>query len=135
MAIDIELKLREMKSKLADLRELAESSSLNLEEAIAQLEVAIARQEKEIYLNLSPWQKVQLARHKDRPTTLDYLSLVFDDFIELHGDRRFKDDSAIVGGLALLGDRPVTVIGHQKGRDLNERLRRNFGMPHPEGYR
>ena len=133
--IDIELKLREMKSKLADLRELAESSSLNLEEAINRLEEAIARQERDIYLNLSPWQKVQLARHKERPTTLDYISLVFDDFIELHGDRRFKDDSAIVGGLALLSDRPVTVIGHQKGRDLNERLRRNFGMPHPEGYR
>lgn len=133
--MDLEQQLETMKRKLADLKELAGSSPLNLEAAIAQLEDSIARQEKQLYLNLSPWQKVQLARHKDRPTTLDYIEMIFDDFVELHGDRLYRDDAALVGGIAWLKGRPVTVLGHQKGRDLNERLRRNFGMPHPEGYR
>lgn len=133
--MELEQKLLELKKKMDDLKELAGSSNLDLSVPIKQLEEAIAQQEKQAFLNLSPWQKVQLARHKERPTTLDYIGMIFDDFVEFHGDRRFKDDPAIVGGIARLKGRPVTVIGHQKGRDLNERLRRNFGMPHPEGYR
>lgn len=133
--MELEQHLDEMKKKLADLKELALTSRLDLDEPINALQEAIERQEKQAFQNLSPWQKVQLARHKDRPTTLDYVEIVFDEFIELHGDRRYRDDAAIVGGIARLAGRPVTVIGHQKGRDLNERLRRNFGMPHPEGYR
>lgn len=133
--MELEQHLDEMKKKLADLKELALTSRLDLDEPINALQDAIERQEKQAFQNLSPWQKVQLARHKDRPTTLDYIEIIFDEFIEMHGDRRFQDDAAIVGGIARLAGRPVTVIGHQKGRDLNERLRRNFGMPHPEGYR
>lgn len=133
--MELEQKLLEIKKKMADLKELAGSSHFDLTVPINQLEKALAEQEKQAFQNLSPWQKVQLARHKERPTTLDYVDLIFDDFIELHGDRRFRDDAAVVGGIGRLKGRPVTVIGHQKGRDLNERLRRNFGMPHPEGYR
>jgi Acetyl-CoA carboxylase alpha subunit len=90
---------------------------------------------KEIFANLTPWQRVQLARHPRRPTTLDYIHFIFTGFLELHGDRCVRDDEAIVGGLAFLDDIPVTVIGSQKGRDTKENLRRNFGLPHPEGYR
>jgi acetyl-CoA carboxylase carboxyl transferase subunit alpha len=90
---------------------------------------------REIYADLTPWQKVQVARHRERPYTLDYLQWSFSDFVELHGDRRFGDDPAIVGGPALLDGRSVMVIGHQKGRDTRQNVERNFGMPHPEGYR
>ena len=90
---------------------------------------------KEIYENLTPFQRVTMARHPKRPTTLDYINLLFDEFTELHGDRTFRDDGAIVGGLALFEGLPVTVIGPQKGRDTKEDIARNFGLPHPEGYR
>ena len=91
--------------------------------------------EKEIYDNIKPWDRVQIARHPNRPTTLDYISLLFTDFFECHGDRTYGDDEAIVGGIAKFHGLPITVIGHQRGKDTKENIRRNFGMPHPEGYR
>src|SRR5690606_36660677 len=91
--------------------------------------------EKEIYGNLTPWQRVQIARHASRPTTLDYIQHIFTDFMELHGDRLYGDDPAIVGGIAKLDGMPVTVIGHERGKDTKDKIARNFGMPHPEGYR
>lgn len=108
---------------------------MDLEAEIRLLEERLARLRKETYENLTPWQRVQLARASGRPTTLDVLEKAFQDFIELHGDRAFADDPAIVGGLAYLEGEKVVVVGHQKGRDTKENLQRNFGMPHPEGYR
>jgi acetyl-CoA carboxylase carboxyl transferase subunit alpha len=102
---------------------------------IRSLERKASQLRKEIYANLTPFQRVTMARHPKRPTTLDYIGLLFDDFTEFHGDRSFRDDQAIVGGIALFEGQPVTVIGPQKGRDTKENIARNFGLPHPEGYR
>src|SRR5687767_11993388 len=114
---------------------MAEKQQLTVGDEIAPLEKRLADLRVEIYRNLSPLQRVLVARHKDRPFTLDYVRLVFNDFIELHGDRAFRDDAAIVGGWARLDGETVMIIGQQRGRDTKENLRRNFGMPHPEGYR
>jgi acetyl-CoA carboxylase carboxyl transferase subunit alpha len=114
---------------------LASERKLDVEREIAPLERKLAELKREIYANLTPMQRVQVARHPRRPYTLDYIDRAFSDFIELKGDRLYRDDPAIVGGWARLDGRPVMVIGHQKGRDTKENLRRNFGMPHPEGYR
>ena len=102
---------------------------------IEKLETRLQQLEQSIYDNMEPWDRVQVARHPERPTTLDYINRIFDDFIELHGDRTFKDDAAIVGGIAAFNGQPVTIIGHQRGKTTKENIRRNFGMPHPEGYR
>ena len=102
---------------------------------IERLQARLERTRREVYANLTSWNKVLVARHSNRPYTLDYIRFLFRDFVELHGDRGFADDPAIVGGFALYHDRPVLVIGHQKGRDTKEKIRRNFGMPRPEGYR
>jgi acetyl-CoA carboxylase carboxyl transferase subunit alpha len=127
----------ELQRKLDELRKHPEKHSMEIsfDEEIAQIERKIADTRKEIYTNLTPWQRVQLARHPARPFTLDYLARSFTDFSELHGDRLFSDDRAIVGGFARLGDQRVMVIGTQKGRDTKENIRRNFGSAHPEGYR
>ncbi|NLC54199.1 MAG: acetyl-CoA carboxylase carboxyltransferase subunit alpha, partial [Firmicutes bacterium] len=106
-----------------------------MSEEIARIEEKARSLKVEIYKNLNPWQKVQIARHPKRPTFLEYIELIFLGFIELHGDRLYRDDPALVGGLAYLEDTPVTILGHQKGRDTKENIYRNFGMPHPEGYR
>src|SRR5437660_2572348 len=124
--IDLEQKIEEMKKY---------SDSLDLIEEIKGLEEKVNQLRKSIYDGLTRWQKVQLARHPDRPYTLDYVSMMTTDFVELHGDRGFRDDKAIVGGFARLDSQPVMVIGHQKGRDTKSNLYRNFGMPNPEGYR
>jgi acetyl-CoA carboxylase carboxyl transferase subunit alpha len=108
---------------------------LPVDDKVRRLGAKADRMRREIYSKLTPWQKVQLARHPGRPYTLDYLSRIAEDFAELHGDRTFADDPAIVGGLATWRDRRVVVIGHQKGRNTKENIHRNFGMPHPEGYR
>jgi acetyl-CoA carboxylase carboxyl transferase subunit alpha len=108
---------------------------MDLSREIATLEKKADYLRREIYQNLSAWQQVLLARHPKRPTTLGYIEMIFDDFLELHGDRHYRDDPAIVGGLATFDGTPVTVIGPQKGRDTKENIRRNFGLPHPEGYR
>ena len=135
-ALEFERPLIELENKIAELKALAGGELLAAE--IKILERRASRVRGEIFSNLSPWQKVQLSRHPQRPYTLDYVSRLCDDFFELHGDRAFADDEAVVGGLARLRaaeNRPVLVIGHQKGRGTKEAMRRNFGMPRPEGYR
>lgn len=135
--LDFEKPIFELQKKLEDLRQHPETHSLDVsfEEEIAQIERKIAETRKQIYSNLTPWQRVQLARHPKRPYTLDYIKTAFTDFEELHGDRLFADDRAVVGGFAKLGDQRVVVIGTQKGRDTKENILRNFGSAHPEGYR
>ncbi len=135
MVENLENQLRELEKRIKDLKDFALVQNIDLTKEIELLEKKAISIKQEIYSNLSPWQKVQIARHNKRPTTLEYINLIFEDFIELHGDRQFKDDPAIVGGIARIGDTPITVIGHQKGKDTQENLKRNFGMPHPEGYR
>jgi acetyl-CoA carboxylase carboxyl transferase subunit alpha len=133
--LDFEKPLEELERQIDRLRQLASERKLDVEREIAPLERKLAELKREIYSNLTPMQRVQVARHPRRPYTLDYIDRAFSDFIELKGDRLYRDDPAIVGGWARLDGRPVMVIGHQKGRDTKENLRRNFGMPHPEGYR
>ena len=133
--LDFEKPIAEMEAKLAELRKVGSSHELNLDDEIQRLEARCREQMEQIFSNLSDWQISQLARHPERPHTLDYIPLLFDRFEELHGDRHFGDDHAIVGGLAALEGRSVMVIGHQKGRDTKQKIHRNFGMPRPEGYR
>ena len=135
MVDNLELQLGELEKRIKDLKEFALLQNIDLNNEIELLEKKAFTIKQEIYSNLSPWQKVQIARHNQRPSTLQYINLIFEDFIELHGDRQFRDDPAIVGGIGRIGDTPVTVIGHQKGKDTKENILRNFGMPHPEGYR
>jgi acetyl-CoA carboxylase carboxyl transferase subunit alpha len=124
----------ELVTRVRELRELAKSDAA-LEPELRRLEDKAGKLARELFAELSPWQKVQLSRHPNRPYTLDYLSRAFTDFVELHGDRAFADDAAIVGGLATFRGRSVMVVGHQKGRGAKENVKRNFGMPNPEGYR
>ena len=133
--LDFEQPIAELEAKIEELGHVTSDSEVNIEEEIARLHATVARLTKSIFSNLTPWQITQLARHPQRPYTLDYIAAVFTDFHELHGDRMYADDAAIVGGLARLDGQPVVVIGHQKGRDTKERVRRNYGMPKPEGYR
>ncbi len=133
--LDFEQPIAELEAKLSELRNVGTSQELNLEEEIERLEAKCAERIETIFSGLTDWQISQLARHPKRPYTLDYIPLIFDRFQELHGDRMFADDHAIVGGLASLDGRACMVIGHQKGRDTKEKIHRNFGMPRPEGYR
>ncbi len=132
-ALDFEAPLLELENRLAALQ--AEDDSPKTRDEIAKLEERLARQRQKTYASLTAWQRTQLARHPKRPHTRDFIRLLFDDFIELHGDRLYGDDAAVVGGLARFEGQGVVVIGHQKGRDTREKIARNFGMPHPEGYR
>lgn len=125
----------ELKNKIAEFKKLMGDANMDFSKEILQLEQRLENLEKEVYEQLKPWDRVCIARHANRPTTLDYIPYIFDDFIELHGDRCFGDDAAIVGGVGFYRGRPVTVIGHQRGRNTKENIERNFGMPHPEGYR
>ena len=135
--LDFEKPIIELQRKLDDLRKHQQTHSLgiSLEEEIAQIERKLEETRKNIFTDLSPWQRVQLARHPKRPYTLDYFQTAFTDFDEIHGDRLYSDDRAIVSGFAKLGDHKVVVIGTQKGRDTKENIKRNFGSAHPEGYR
>ncbi|HAT20246.1 MAG TPA: acetyl-CoA carboxylase carboxyl transferase subunit alpha [Verrucomicrobiales bacterium] len=133
--LDFEKPIAELEGELEDMREKACSQEIDLSAEIAALEVKLAGVRNRIYENLTPWQRVQIARHISRPFMLDYLNEAFDDFCELHGDRLVGDDQAMPGGFALLDGRRCVVIGHQKGRDTKENLERNFGSAHPEGYR
>ena len=133
--LDFEQPIAELQQKIEELRYVADGSEVNLTEEIQRLEAKITTLTEQIFSNLSSWQIVQLARHPQRPYAMDYIENLFTDWEELHGDRRFRDDPAIVAGIARFEDRPVVVIGQQKGRDAKERIRRNFGMPKPEGYR
>jgi len=134
-ALDFEKPLQELERQIEDLQKLGEERQIDVSEEARLLQVRLNGLRHEIYSNLTPMQRVQVARHPRRPYPLDYLSTIFTDFIELHGDRLFRDDPAIVGGWARLAGISVMVIGHQKGRDTKENLKRNFGMAHPEGYR
>jgi acetyl-CoA carboxylase carboxyl transferase subunit alpha len=133
--LEFEKPLQELERQIEDLRRLQTERQIDVDGELAGLQQKLETLKAEIYRNLTPMQRVTVARHPRRPYTLDYLSTIFTDFIELHGDRLFMDDPAIVGGWARLGGVSVMVIGHQKGRDTKENLKRNFGMPHPEGYR
>jgi len=133
--LDFEQSITDLEAKIEALRHSGKDGALNINDEISRLQAKSRRLTESIFTSLSSWQISQLARHPLRPYTLDYIPRLFSDFQELHGDRAFADDAAIVGGMARLEDRPVIVIGHQKGRDTREKVRRNFGMPRPEGYR
>lgn len=133
--LDFERDLVELEKKIDDLKEQAKTNGLNLDEGVRKLEAQAAKKRRELYTNLTPWQQVQIARHPHRPYALDYVERMLSDFTELHGDRLFADDASIISGPARLDDESVMVIGIQSGRNLEERQKRNFGMPHPEGYR
>ena len=134
-ALDFEKPMQELERQIEDLQRLGEERQIDVAEEARLLQVRLNTLRHEIYSNLTPMQRVQVARHPRRPYPLDYLSTIFTDFVELHGDRLFRDDPAIVGGWARLAGISVMVIGHQKGRDTKDNLKRNFGMAHPEGYR
>ena len=125
----------QLRAKISELKDFTSNAEVDLSTEIQQLEDRLQKLETDIYENMQPWDRVQVARHPERPTTLDYIRDLFTDFIELHGDRLYGDDEAIVGGVASFNGQPITIIGHQRGRDTKENIRRNFGMPHPEGYR
>ena len=131
--LEFEKPLLELENRITELR--ASEEPLEARDEIAKLEERLARQQQRVYSGLTAWQRAQIARHPKRPHTLDLVNLLLDDWVELHGDRVFGDDKAIVGGLATFDGEPVVLIGHQKGRDTRENIARNFGMPHPEGYR
>ncbi|GCB02187.1 acetyl-coenzyme A carboxyl transferase alpha chain [Sulfuriferula multivorans] len=133
--LDFEQPIAELEAKIEELRYVQDDSALDISEEIGRLQKKSEKLTKDIYAKLTPWQISQVARHPQRPYTLDYVGALFSDFEELHGDRTFGDDPAIVGGLARFNGQSVMLIGHQKGRDTKEKIYRNFGMPRPEGYR
>jgi acetyl-CoA carboxylase carboxyl transferase subunit alpha len=133
--LDFERPIVELERKIRDMRDFATEERVDFTQEIEALETKLKRLQKEIYSNLTPWQRVQLARHPLRPHSLDYITLMTKDYLELHGDRNFADDKAVVGGFARMDEKSVMVIGQQKGRDTKQKLLRNFGMMHPEGYR
>jgi acetyl-CoA carboxylase carboxyl transferase subunit alpha len=133
--LDFEQPIAELEGKIEELRYVQDDSALDISEEIERLTTKSQTLTKDIYAKLGAWQISQVSRHPQRPYTLDYLQGMFTDVEELHGDRAFSDDPAIVGGLARFNGEPVVVIGHQKGRDTKEKIYRNFGMPRPEGYR
>jgi len=133
--LDFEKPVADLEAKLADWEKLSSENEMDVTNEVAMLRKKIEQTKKDIFTNLTANQRVQLARHPDRPYTLDYIERIFTDFIELHGDRRFADDHAIVGGFAKLDGKPVMVIGSQKGRNTKDNVLRNFGYAHPEGYR
>ena len=133
--LDFEQPIAELEAKIEELRHVTSESEVNIQEEISRLQAKSRQLTTSIFASLTPWQITQLARHPRRPYTLDYTAAICTEFTELHGDRMFADDQAIVGGLGRIDGRPVMFIGHQKGRDTKERVRRNYGMPKPEGYR
>ncbi|HND56870.1 MAG TPA: acetyl-CoA carboxylase carboxyltransferase subunit alpha, partial [Thauera aminoaromatica] len=133
--LDFETAISELEEKIDQLRFVQDDPAVDISDEIKRLEAKSQSLTKDLYAKLSPWQIAQVARHPQRPYTLDYASLMFTDFHELHGDRNYADDKAIVGGLARFNGQACVVIGHQKGRDTKEKIARNFGMPRPEGYR
>ncbi|HDC6012174.1 TPA: acetyl-CoA carboxylase carboxyltransferase subunit alpha [Staphylococcus aureus] len=133
--LDFEKPLFEIRNKIESLKESQDKNDVDLQEEIDMLEASLERETKKIYTNLKPWDRVQIARLQERPTTLDYIPYIFDSFMELHGDRNFRDDPAMICGIGFLNGRAVTVIGQQRGKDTKDNIYRNFGMAHPEGYR
>jgi acetyl-CoA carboxylase carboxyl transferase subunit alpha len=132
---DFEKPLVELEQKIAEMHKFSKEKDIDLSSEISKLSRRLVRLKKEIYGNLEPWQKVQIARHAERPNFYDYIPLLFEEFMELKGDRLYADDRSIVGGIAVFKGIPVTVVAHVKGKDTKENIQRNFGMPHPEGYR
>ena len=135
IVLEFEKPIAELEAKLAEWESLSSSNNMSVDDELNALKRKIEETKKNIYSSLTPWQRVQLARHPNRPYTLDYIERIFTDFLEFHGDRRYADDPAIVGGFAKLDGKSVMVIGTQKGRNTKENVFRNFGCPHPEGYR
>lgn len=135
MKLDFEKPLEVLDHKIAELEQYAEEQNIDMTAEIEEKKRERQQKFEEIHHSLTPWQRVQIARLSTRPTTLDYIMEIFDDFIELHGDRNYRDDPAIIGGIAMYNGQPVTVIGHQRGKDTKDNIYRNFGMAHPEGYR
>jgi acetyl-CoA carboxylase carboxyl transferase subunit alpha len=133
--LDFEKPISELERKIKELKSFTSDKKIDLSSEIKNLEAKLARLRKKTFSGLSAWQRVQIARHPQRPYTLDYINILMTDFIELHGDRLFADDQAIIGGLAQFNGNKIMIIGHQKGRDTKENLKRNFGCAHPEGYR
>ena len=133
--LEFEKPLVELEEQIEQIRQLAKDSEVDVSQQLLQLETLAARRREEIFSNLTPAQKIQVARHPQRPSTLDYIQVLTDEFIELHGDRRGSDDQALVGGVGRIGDQGVVLLGHQKGRDTKENVARNFGMASPGGYR
>lgn len=133
--LDFEMPIVDLEERIQTLEDSASVRGLDVHDEVERLRAKASKLGKEIFAKLEPWQRVQLARHPRRPTTNDYIHYIFEDFVELHGDRMFRDDEAIVAGMASFGERKLMVIGHQKGRDTKSNIRRNFGMAHPEGYR
>jgi len=133
--LEFEKTIEELELKIEELKRISDGKDIDISSEIKKLEKKVKELRSEIFSKLKPWQKTLIARHPERPYTLDYINLITSDFIELHGDRRFSNDPAIVGGVAKINDIPVIIVGHQKGRGTKERIYRNFGQPHPEGYR
>src|SRR4030042_3101058 len=133
--LEFEKPIEELETKIEELKRLSDGKDINISGEIKKLEKKVKDLRSDIFSSLTPWQKTLTARHPDRPYTLDYINMMTSDFVELHGDRRYSDDKAVIGGLARMKGMPVVIIGHQKGRGTKERIRRNFGQPHPEGYR
>ncbi len=133
--LPFEKPITELEKKIEELRKFSSSQNMDVSEEIRQLEERAALIKQEVYSNLTAWQRVQIARHPSRPYFLDYVKMLMDEYVELHGDRHFGDDKALVGGLARMGEHKLMIMGHQKGRDTKENLMRNFGSAHPEGYR
>lgn len=132
---DFEKPIADLQMQIEKVNQVAEKTKVDMSATLGELEERLEKTKLQIYSNLTGWQKVQMSRHADRPQTLDYVNLMCDEFIELHGDRNVKDDKAIVGGFATIAGQSVMVIGHQKGKNTKERQFRNFGMANPEGYR
>jgi acetyl-CoA carboxylase carboxyl transferase subunit alpha len=135
IVLDFERPILELERKINELKSLASDGSIDLEEEIKTLETRLEKLKKEVFESLTPWQRVQIARHPKRPYTMDYINMTMVDFVEIHGDRIFSDDKAMIGGFAKIDGEKVLVIGHQKGRDTKENIMRCFGSAHPEGYR
>jgi acetyl-CoA carboxylase carboxyl transferase subunit alpha len=133
--LDFEKPIEELENQIEELKRLSDGGDLDITEEISNLEKKANDLRRDIYSQVDAWQKTLIARHPERPYTLDYINLLAEDFVELHGDRRFADDPAIVGGIGSIGGIPMMIIGHQKGRGTKERIQRNFGQPNPEGYR
>ena len=133
--LEFEKPIAELSNKIEELRQMQDESSVNISSEVELLQTKVDGLTKEIYDGLGAWEISQVARHPQRPRTLDYINNLFTDFVELHGDRHYADDKSLICGMAKFGEQSVVVIGHQKGRDTKENLERNFGMPRPEGYR
>ena len=134
-SFDFEKPLADLIQQIEKVKQIAEKTKVDMSATLAELDEKVVSTRKELYNNLTGWQKVQMSRHAERPQTLDYINMICDDFIEMHGDRTVKDDKAIIGGFATIDGQTVMIIGHQKGKNTKERQYRNFGMANPEGYR